>query len=384
METGKIYDVAVIGTGVFGAWTARQLRLKGQRVIVVDAYGPSNSLSSSGGETRVIRMGYGQDEMYTLWSVRALSLWKEFFLQSGEDLFLPTGVLWLAEEGNAYVTACQETLQKAQVKTEKLSRQELAKRFPQIALDGVSWGLYEPESGVVMARRAVQLVVRETLKQGVDYLQGAVQAPAGQGQVTSVVTRNGETIRAGFFVFACGAWLPKIFPALLGDRILPTRQEVFFFRPPAGDVQFRVPAFPAWNCRADQIYGLPDIENRGVKFALMRHGPAIDPDTAERTVKVESAIAIREYIGCRLPALKGAPLLESRVCQYENTSSRDFLIDRHPAFSNVWLVGGGSGHGFKHGPVLGEYVAERILAGGEIEPRFSLATKTHDKECTFS
>jgi glycine/D-amino acid oxidase-like deaminating enzyme len=322
--------------------------------------------------------------MYTRWAVRALGLWKEFFLRSGADLFDPTGVLWLADEGNTHVTACHETQQKAQVKTERLSREELERRFPQIALDGVSWGLYEPESGVLLARRTVQAVVRETLKEGADYLQGVVQAPAGQGQLTSVVTQKGEAVRAGVFVFACGPWLPKIFPALLGNRIFPTRQEVFFFRVPAGDVQFRAPAFPAWNCRADQIYGLPDLENRGVKFAWMRHGPAIDPDTAERVVSAESVAAIREYIGRRLPALKDAPLVESRVCQYENTSNGDFLIDHHPAFSNVWLVGGGSGHGFKHGPVLGEYVAKRILEGGEINPRFSLATKATSREQTFS
>jgi glycine/D-amino acid oxidase-like deaminating enzyme len=73
--------------------------------------------------------------------------------------------------------------------------------------------------------------------------------------------------------------------------------------------------------------------------------------------------------------LKEAPLLETRVCQYENTSNGDFLIDRHPAFDNVWLVGGGSGHGFKHGPALGEYVAARVVEGGPVEPRFTLATK---------
>jgi glycine/D-amino acid oxidase-like deaminating enzyme len=95
---------------------------------------------------------------------------------------------------------------------------------------------------------------------------------------------------------------------------------------------------------------------------------------------VQAIAAARNFISKRFPALKNAPIVESRVCQYENTSNGDFLIDRHPDFDNVWLVGGGSGHGFKHGPSLGEYVAALVLQGGasgslKIEPRFSLATK---------
>jgi sarcosine oxidase len=218
------------------------------------------------------------------------------------------------------------------------------------------------------------------MKEGADYLQGAVQAPAGQGEITSVATQGRETVRAGSYIFACGPWLPKIFPDLLGDRIFPTRQEAFFFGIPPGNTRFQPPAFPTWTCRADGMYGMPDLENRGVKFARHQHGPAIDPDTAERVVGAESVAAVREYVSHRFPALKDAPLVESRVCQYENTSTGDFLIDRHPAFSNVWLVGGGSGHGFKHGPVVGEYVAQRVLEGGGVDPRFSLSTKNTPKE----
>jgi monomeric sarcosine oxidase len=378
MKAGKSYDVAVVGAGVFGAWTARQLRLAGKSVILVDAYGAANNRASSGGESRVIRMGYSKDEMYTRWSIRALRLWKEFFLRVGEDFFCPTGVLWLADETNPYVTESYETLQKTEVKIEKLSREDLERRFPQFALGSVTWGLYEPESGVLMARRAVQAVVRETLKEGADYLQGAVLAPAGEGQLASIMTQRSEVIRAGVFVFACGPWLPKIFPDVLGNYVIPTRQEVFFFGAPAGDARFQPPAFPAWICRADAMYGMPDIENRGVKFARSDYGPPIDPDTIERVVSPESVAAMREYVGRRFPVLKNAPLVESRVCQYATTPTRDLLIDRHPAFSNVWLMAG-AGHGFKHGPALGEYAAQRILEGGGVDPRFSLTVKTQER-----
>ncbi len=376
LKTGNTYDVAVIGAGVFGAWTARHLQLTGKRVILVDAYGPSNSRASSGGESRVIRMSYGQDEIYTRFAMRALALWKEFFQQTGENLFHRTGVLQPANADDTIITASLAVLQRLGVKTERLTREAMQQRFPQLAPGKAVWALYEPESGVLMARRAVQAVVSETVRAGARYVQGAVVTPEGHGELSSLKTREGTTLRAQSYVFACGPWLPKVFPDLLGHRIFPTRQEVYFFGTPAGDPQFQSPAFPTWICRADEMYGMPDIENRGVKIAYDYHGPPIDPDRAERAVTPEFLSRVREYLGDLVPALRDAPLVESRVCQYENTSNGDFLIDRHPDFTNVWLVGGGSGHGFKHGPAVGEYVAQRLRGAGGVEPRFSLATKS--------
>lgn len=185
----------------------------------------------------------------------------------------------------------------------------------------------------------------------------------------------GATLHAGVFVFACGPWLGRVFPELLRERIFPTRQEVYFFGVPAGDTRFSPPAIPTWIALADEVYGIPNLESRGFKIAIDRHGPEFDPDAGKRIVTPEGLGAARAYLAKRIPELKDAPVVETRVCQYENTSNGDFLIDRHPAFENVWLAGGGSGHGFKHGPALGDYVAEHVLHGGPIEPRFTLATK---------
>jgi glycine/D-amino acid oxidase-like deaminating enzyme len=172
--------------------------------------------------------------------------------------------------------------------------------------------------------------------------------------------------------------LPKIFPEILEGRIRPTRQEVFFFGTEPGDRRFTPPHMPAWLDFTDErgAYALPDIENRGFKLAFDRHGPPFDPDTSDRLA--DGLDAARAFLAERFPALAGAPLVESRVCQYENTSSGDFLIDRHPDFSNVWLVGGGSGHGFKHGPMVGEHVTALIDGSASVEARFSLATKSRE------
>ncbi len=375
MPSGKTFDVVVIGAGVFGSWTAYHLQHAGRKVALLDAYGPANARASSGGESRIIRMGYGADEIYTRWSMRSLRLWQEFFGRANRPLFHKTGVLWLAGEKDDQARSSLETLTRLGVRFEKLERAELEKRFSQISLGDVRWALYEPDSGALMARRAVQAVAEQLIEGGVEYIAEAVATPEGKSKLAEVRTKGGESIRAEIFVFACGPWLGKIFPDVLGERIFPTRQEVYFFGVPPGDRRFGPPAMPAWIFDADEAYGIPDLENRGFKVAFDRHGPRFDPDTGSRIVTPDSLEAMRKYVGLRFPGLKDAPVVETRVCQYENTSSGDFLIDRHPGFENIWLVGGGSGHGFKHGPALGEYVAARITEGGEIERRFTLGTK---------
>jgi len=377
----KSYDVAVVGAGSFGAWTAYHLQRAGQRVILLDAYGPANSRASSGGESRVIRVGYGTNEIYSRWAMRALELWQEFFERSGQPLFHNTGVLWLGRDQDTYIRQCLATLEKLGVPHEPLTRPDLEKRYPQFHLGTITWGLFEPRSGVLMARRAVQAVVQEAMRRGMDYLPAAVASPSGRGRVEALATLGGDAIRAGIFVFACGPWLPQVFPEPLEGRILPTLQEVVFFGVHAGDKRFAPPALPAWmDPLGDEAYGIPDLEARGLKIGLDRHGPLFDPETGSRTISPEGLRAARQYLAKCFPALKDAPVLETRVCQYENTSTGDFLIDRHPGFENVWLVGGGSGHGFKHGPSVGEYVAEHLMTGGAIEPRFTLATKAKVKE----
>jgi len=376
MNPAKSYDVAVIGAGVFGSWTAYVLRKSGASVLLVDAYGPSNARASSGGESRIIRMGYGPSEIYTRWSMRALPLWQHLFAETGQPrLFQRTGVLWMMYGDDPYALATLANLQKCGSKFEKLSLAELRSRYGQIVFDENSWGIIEPASGVLLARRAVQAVVEQARKLGVEYRDAAILAPTGEGRATAVSTTSGERISAGTYVFACGPWLPQVFPDVVGSRIFPTRQEVFFFGVPAGDTRFTQPAMPTWINLHDEYYGMPDIESRGFKIAFDRHGEAADPDTQSRIASTEGAAAARQYLASRFPGLKDAPVVETRVCQYENTSNGDFLVDKHPRFQNVWLVGGGSGHGFKHGPSMGEYAADCVKNDKVKEPLFSLATK---------
>ena len=248
-----------------------------------------------------------------------------------------------------------------------------------IDFDGIELGLWEPEFGALMARRAVQTLVAEFVAAGGDYRQARRRSRRSGRRAARAHHHAGrrEAVRRRF-VFACGPWLPKLFPDLLGRRIFPTRQEVFFFRPrPATTAsgRGRLPGWADFNA-GDIFYGFPDLEGRGFKIAHDLHGPPIDPDSGDRTPSPAALAEVRAYMERRFPGLRGAPLNEARVCQYENSANGDLLIDFHPRRPNVFLVGAGSGHGFKHGPAVGAYAAQLVTGTlAAPEPRFSLASK---------
>jgi monomeric sarcosine oxidase len=367
--------VVVIGAGVFGAWCAHHLAAVGHEVTIVDAYGPGNSRSSSGDESRIVRCGYGRDDIYTRFAMRALELWRLLSADADGPLFHPCGVLWLASGDDAYTAATRSTLERHRYAVSTLNGAALQQRYPQLAARDITTALLEPESGVVMARRAVQRVVSRLVARGVRLVRGCVVPPEAPGQLRTVSLAGGGELAGDAFVFACGAWLPRVFPAVLNGIIRPTRQVVVYFGTPAGDDRFGAAQTPAWVDFASGIYGVPDLEGRGLKVGIDSHGVEFDPDTGERVADDASVAIARRWLARRFPALAEAPVVETRVCQYENTSTGDFLIDRHPQHPNVLIVGGGSGHGFKHGPAIGEYAAA-LLAGGEAtHDRFSLAQK---------
>src|SRR5262245_19692545 len=233
--------VVVVGAGVFGTWTAYHLLKSGRKVKVIDAYGPGSSRASSGGETRVIRMSYGPDEIYTRFSRRSLEMWKELSQRVGHPLYHETGVLWMARDEDPHAQKSLETLSRVGVPHEKLNRSELEKRYAQVDFGPVRWAIWEPRAGALMARRSVHMLGQELSRLGGEVVAARAVLPKGKGRLASVSTADGRSFEADDFVFACGPWLPKVFPELLGNRIFPTRQEVFYFGPPSGDARFRPP-----------------------------------------------------------------------------------------------------------------------------------------------
>lgn len=367
--------VVVVGAGAFGGWTALWLRRGGARVTLLDAWGPGNSRASSGGETRVIRATYGPRAVYTRMAARALTLWKEHAQRWQRRLYHPIGVLWLVEGDDQYEKAALPLLAEAGVAFEQLSGAETARRYPQINCERVRWAIFEREGGYLTARAACAAVLEAVVAEGGEYRQVAAQpGGAGSGKLAGVKLSDGTTLAADAYVFACGPWLGRLFPDVIGERVRSTRQEVYFFGTPAGDRRFTEEALPVWaDHGARFMYGIPGNEWRGFKVADDTRGPVFDPSAGERIPTPGSLVAARDYLAFRFPELKDAPLVEARVCQYENSPDEHFIIDRHPAAANAWLVGGGSGHGFKHGPALGELVARLVLGDGTPDPQFRLS-----------
>jgi glycine/D-amino acid oxidase-like deaminating enzyme len=370
--------VVVVGAGVFGAWTAHHLLNAGHEVTLVDALGPANSLSSSGGESRLIRAAYGSDSIYTRMARDSLPEWKALSAISGPPILLPTGILFFFGSEEPYFLDTVAAHRQLGLASEVLSQDEMAKRFPMIDFDGIEVGIFEPEFGALMARRAVQTLVDGFVRSGGEYRLASVAPPGGSERLDSVRLATGEKMSADRFVFAAGPWLPKLFPDVLAGKIVPTRQEIFFFAPPSGDRRFEPQSMPGWADfnHGDMFYGFPNLEARGVKFAHDLHGPIVDPDTQRRRPSNEALADVIAFRDRRFPSLRGAPLTEARVCQYENSSNGDFLIDFHPRMENALLLGAGSGHGFKHGPEVGRYAAARLFGNVEPERRFSLASKS--------
>ena len=373
------WDVVVVGAGVFGAWTAWELRRRGQRVLLVDAFGPANARASSGGESRMTRSIYGSDLIYTRMAAESLEDWRWLSGRTGLPILHPTGVLMFFPGQEAFAAQSLEVHRRLGLPLEVFERAELQRRYPQIRWEGIEFGLFEPGFGALMARRAVQSLVAEFVAAGGEYRQAAIAAPAeGTASIEALRTKAGDLLRAGQFVFACGPWLPSLLPEVLGRKIFPTRQEVFFFATPAGDARFLPQHLPGWADfnAGDIYYGFPDLENRGFKIANDTHGSRFDPDTGDRQVSAAGLADVRAYLQRRFPELASQPLVESRVCQYENSSNGDLLIDRHPHFENAIVVGAGSGHGFKHGPAVGRYAASLVTGQlAAVEPRFSLNAK---------
>jgi monomeric sarcosine oxidase len=368
--------IAVVGAGAFGGWTALYLLRRGARVTLIDAWGPGNSRSSSGGETRIIRGTYGPSRQYTKMAARALQLWKEHETRWGRQLLHRTGVLWMATSSDdQFERSSLPTLRDAGIAHEELSATEVGRRWPQINVADVRWAIHEPDGGFLAARVACQAVLEGFLAEGGEYKQVAVLPhDLETGIPNGLMLSDGTKLIADQYVFACGPWLGKLFPETIGNYIHPTKQEVFFFGTPSGDDRFSEAKLPVWGDHHDRfIYGIPAADGRGFKLADDTRGPGFDPTSGEREVSQDGLKLARDYISFRFPAMKDAPLLETRVCQYENSPDNDLIIDRHPTAKNVWLVGGGSGHGFKHGPALGEMLSKWVIELQDSDPLFQLS-----------
>jgi glycine/D-amino acid oxidase-like deaminating enzyme len=362
-------DLVVVGAGVMGAWTALRGLEAGCATTLIDAFGPGDPRATSGDESRIIRSSHGIDAFYAEWGRDAREAWIELGTAAGAPIFEPSGVAWFTHAEGGFETQSEATLRRLGIPVERVPAPEALARWPGLTLGADDFVVYEPEAGVLRARQGVRAVAASFQARGGTLRVDRVRPAPGSGRrLEAVETAGGESISGGTFVFAAGPWLAKLFPELLGDVIALTKQDVFYFGPEPGDRRFGADRFPAWVDFDRAMYGIPALDGRGFKAAPDGYGRAFDPDTEDRLIDRETLAATRAFLAERMPALATRPVAETRVCQYESTPDTHFIIDRHPDWENVWLVGGGSGHGFKHGPMIGRHVLALIEADGAALP----------------
>jgi sarcosine oxidase len=357
--------VTVVGAGAFGVWSALHLQRLGARVTLIDAWGAGNTRASSGGESRVIRAIYGPDRIYVEMVKRSYALWE----QLDPSLYVETGALWLHHADDAYVRSSVPILAELGFPVEQIALDDARRRWPQIEFKGIKSVWLERRAGALSARRACGVVRDLFVKNGGTYLQAQIDpAKLPEGDAT---------------VFACGPWLGTLFPDVVGDAVRPTRQEVFYFGTPRGTDRYQPGRFPIWIDFGERIvYGIPDIHGRGVKLADDTRGELFDPTHGDRKPSAEGIARARRVLAERFPELAKAPLLSAEVCQYENSPDGNLILDRHPSLKNVWLAGGGSGHGFKLSPAVGEIVAHAVLGRAEPPKAFALDRLANAKRAT--
>jgi sarcosine oxidase len=363
--------VAVVGAGAFGGWTALQLRRHGCDVTLVDSWGPGNPRSSSGGESRVIRAIYGPDKVYTEMVRRSYELWEDL---DGASLYTETGALWLHRGDDAYVRSSRPILRELGFPLDQIDVAEAARRWPQIDFKGVQSAWLERRAGALSARRCC-IAVRDAFANAGGTYRTAHASPGAidGGSMSSLSLGDGSRVEADVFVFACGPWLGRVFPDAVGDRVRPTRQEVWYFGVPPGSQRYTPARLPIWIDFGERIvYGIPDLDGHGFKIADDTRGELFDPTNGDRTLSPEGLAHVRTVLAERFPELAKAPLLRAEVCQYENSPDGHLIVDRHPRAKNVWLLGGGSGHGFKLAPAVGELTAAAIVSGGAVPAQFRL------------
>jgi len=329
-----VSTATVVGAGVFGASTARELARRGWRVTLVEQYTPGTVRSASGGDTRLLRFAHGDEEWYTRSAVRARELWLDLQEETRQRIWEPVGVAWFESGDGDFNPRSEATLARLGVVTERLTPEAARKLYPSVGGDDLRSVLFEPDAGVLYARRATRLLA------------------AGLPMEIRRATAD-DPPRTDVVVWACGAWLPQLFPGLVELKIV--RREVYFF-----GVDGSWSGTPGFADFDSAFYGHGDLEGLGTKIAPDGGGEEIDPDTLERLPSREVELAVRRYAARRFPALADAPVVGARVCQYSLTGDTHFLVAPHPEREAWWLIGGGSGHGFKHGPALGEYVADCV------------------------
>ena len=293
---------------------------------------------------------------------RSRTLWKRLEKESGVRLLSERGVQWFAHDEHGWESDSMRVLKGLGIPCEQLSVEVAARQYPTFKGDDLAWVLHEPEAGVLRAQRAVQTLAAQAVERGAQLIRGRATPDGGR------VVVDGDTLEADRVVWSSGGWLAGLFPDVVQLRV--TQQELFFFE---GGPNWE--RSPGWIDYDRAVYGTGDMDHLGVKVAWDQEGPALDPDAPLPEVSPQIERLTRGYVHDRFPALADAPLVGTKTCRYEISPDSHFIAGPHPEHAHVWIVGGGSGHGFKHGPAMAERITRAWHEDVALPPHFAVGLR---------
>ena len=357
-------SVLVIGAGIFGLTAALELQQRGRQVTVADPGPIPHPLATSNDLSRMVRIDYGADGLYSTLGADAIEGWRRWNTGWGRDLFHEDGMLLLTSApmvAGEFEQVSFDLLTGRGFPLERLAPGDLARRFPHWNAEYYVDGYFNPTAGWAEAGEIVPRLAQDAANAGVSVVTGFSAARLLQegNKVTGAAAQDGTELRAGWVVVAAGVWTTVLVPDL-GDRMWPVGQPVFYFKP-EDPGNYRPPSFPPWAADTPRSgwYGFPANHEGVVKMA--NHGPGrrVHPD-AERVILADEEDLCRAFLAQSLPSLAPVPMHDSKMCLYTDTWDGDFWISRDPQRDGLVVATGGSGHAFKFAPVLGGLVADAL------------------------
>jgi glycine/D-amino acid oxidase-like deaminating enzyme len=359
------YDVLVVGAGIFGITAALELNRRGYKTAVIDPGPIPHPLAASTDISKVIRLEYGPDVDYTQMMEEALPAWEEWNQTLGETIFHKTGVTMLTRQPMApggFEYESYHLLQARDHILERLSSDDIARRFPAWKPGAFVDGYYHAGGGYAESGRVVELLVEQARQQGVSlHLGQTVSELLGETNVTGVRTQDGSTYHAGQTIIAAGSWTPYLLPEL--QSVMKATGHPVFHLKPDDPTLFASPYFTVFGADVSNSgwYGFPLHPKKGVvKIANHGVGQILNPTRDERLVTDADIRHLRNFLGDTFPALKEASIVYTRRCLYCDTLDEHLWLDRHPEREGLVVAAGGSGHGFKFGPILGQMIADAV------------------------
>ncbi|MGO4436271.1 N-methyl-L-tryptophan oxidase [Rhizobium sp. RAF56] len=359
------FDVAVIGLGAMGSAALAFLSARGVRAIGIDAHFPAHALSSSHGDSRLIRLGYFEDPSYVPLLQRAYENWRMLEARLRTDVLTTTGVLQIGAPDSKIVAGTRASCALHSLAYEELDRQAMAARFPAFSLDEGEIALLDPQGGYIRPEIAVMGYLTTAAADGAVLHLGEKITSIEPDDAGVTITSPLGSYRAGKVIVSTGSWIAELVPQLK-QHAVPIRQVVAWYQPRNGFATQpqRMPVFLRDEGAEGSYFGFPAIGADGVKVGRHAHfREPIDPNQPNPPVNETDTALLDGFVAKRLPAVSGLRV-NATTCRYTMLPSEDFLLDFMPGSSRVVVASPCSGHGFKFTSVVGEILADLAADGG--------------------